>query len=60
MARSGIAPHVIEAVLNHRSGIVSGIAAVYNRHDYYSEKRDALERWAQSATLVAVDAQQHG
>ncbi len=49
---------MIEAVLNHRSGIVSGIAAIYNRHDYYSEKRDALERWAQSPPLAAVDAQQ--
>ena len=56
MARLGIAPHVIEAVLNHRSGIVSGIAAVYNRHDYHGEKQDALERWAQSPFLAAADA----
>jgi integrase len=25
----GVAPHVIEAVLNHKTGIVSGVAAVY-------------------------------
>ena len=46
MAGLGIAPHVIEAVLNHRSGTVSGIARVYNRFDYRGEKRAALQRWA--------------
>lgn len=46
MARMGVQPHIIEAVLNHKTGIVSGIAAVYNRHAYFNEKREALERWA--------------
>lgn len=46
MAIMGTAPHVIEAVLNHKTGIVSGVAAVYNRHAYLIEKREALERWA--------------
>jgi integrase len=47
LAIMGTPPHVIEAVLNHKSGIVSGVAAVYNRHAYLEEKRTALERWAQ-------------
>ena len=38
--------HVIEAVLNHRSGAISGVAAIYNRHSYLPEKRHALEAWA--------------
>jgi integrase len=46
MARIGVAPHVIEKVLNHVSGEISGVAAVYNRHGYDAEKREALERWA--------------
>lgn len=46
MAADGIHPHVIEAVLNHKSGVVSGVAAVYNRYLYMSEKREALEKWA--------------
>jgi integrase len=46
MARLGIPVHVTEAVLNHRSGTVSGVAAIYNRHDYAAEKRNALEAWA--------------
>jgi integrase len=46
MARLGVAPHVIEKVLNHVSGQISGVAAVYNRHGYDTEKREALEKWS--------------
>jgi integrase len=46
MAKMGIAPHVVEKVLNHISGTISGVAAVYNRYGYDAEKRDALDRWA--------------
>ena len=46
MAGIGIGPHVIEAVLGHRGGIVSGVALVYNRHTYAAEQRQALEAWA--------------
>ena len=54
MARIGIAPHVIEKVLNHMSGQISGVAAVYNRHGYEAEKREALEAWSSNlAGLIA-------
>ena len=46
MARLNIAPHAIEAVLNHKSGVISGVAAVYNRHSYEEEMRAALDTWA--------------
>jgi integrase len=46
LAIVGTQPHVIEAVLNHKTGIVSGVAAVYNRHAYLDEKRTALGLWA--------------
>jgi integrase len=46
MARLGIEVHVTEAVLNHRSGVVSGVAAVYITYDFASEKAQALARWA--------------
>jgi integrase len=52
MASAGTSPHVIEAILNHRNGIVSGVAAVYNRYDYGNEKRAALEAWAASLPLT--------
>lgn len=47
MARAGVAPHVVEKVLNHISGTISGVAAVYNRYGYDAEKREALEAWGQ-------------
>jgi integrase len=46
MAELGIAPHVIEACLNHVSGAKAGVAGVYNRAAYAPEKKAALERWA--------------
>lgn len=46
LARLGEPIHVIEAILNHRTGAISGVAAVYNRHSYRDEKRTALEKWA--------------
>ncbi|TVQ29410.1 MAG: site-specific integrase [Geminicoccaceae bacterium] len=46
MAEIGIAPHVIEAVVNHVSGHRAGVAGIYNRATYAAEKRDALQRWA--------------
>jgi integrase len=46
MARLRVAPHVIEKVLNHQTGAISGVAAIYNRHNYQDEKRQALETWS--------------
>ncbi|MGO4909519.1 tyrosine-type recombinase/integrase [Pseudorhodobacter sp. W20_MBD10_FR17] len=45
MAALRFAPHVVEAVLNHKSGTRRGIASVYNRHDHLDEKREALTGW---------------
>jgi site-specific recombinase XerC len=43
----GIAPHIVEACLNHISGGArSGVAGTYNKAKYLSEKRVALQRWA--------------
>jgi integrase len=46
MAEIGIAPHIVEAALNHVSGAKAGVAGTYNRAAYAEEKRAALERWA--------------
>jgi hypothetical protein len=37
---------VVEAVLNHKSGVIRGVAAVYGRHSFKEEKRRALLAWA--------------
>jgi integrase len=46
IAEIGIAPHIIEAVLNHVSGAKASVAGIYNRATYAAEKKAALERWA--------------
>lgn len=44
--RLGIRFEVTEATLNHVSGAKSGVAGVYQRHDWKEEKRAALDAWA--------------
>lgn len=46
MAALGIAVHVVERLLNHRSGTIRGVAAVYNRHEYWQERVRAADAWA--------------
>jgi integrase len=46
MARLRIDPWVVEKVLNHATGQLSGVAGVYNRWGYFDEKRDALVAWS--------------
>jgi integrase len=45
MARLGVAPHVADKILNHQAGAISGVAAVYQRHEFLSERRAALDLW---------------
>jgi integrase len=53
MARAGVAPHVVEKVLNHVSGTISGVALVYNRYGYNKEKRVALDGWGSMLDGIA-------
>jgi integrase len=52
MASLGVQPHVIEACLNDKSGAIRGVAAIYNRFNYASEKRHALDAWAQHVETI--------
>jgi integrase len=45
MCDIGIAPHVVEQILNHQSGPRAGPAGVYNRSSYEREVRAALGLW---------------
>lgn len=45
MAKLGTPIHVTEKILNHASGTISGVAAVYNRHSYQSEMREAFSAY---------------
>jgi hypothetical protein len=56
MADIGVQPHIIEAVLNHISGHKAGVAGIYNRSTYATEKKAALETWANHLALVINEA----
>jgi len=45
LAALGVQLPVIEKLLNHVSGSFSGIVAVYQRHNFMPEMRDAIEKW---------------
>ncbi len=56
MADLGVAPHIVEAALNHVSGFRAGVAGVYNRARYDPEKRDAVERWGEHVGRLTKNA----
>jgi len=56
MARLGIAPHVADKILNHQAGTISGVAAVYQRHDFLTERREALETWGTHVRRIVGNA----
>jgi hypothetical protein len=38
-------PNELTGILNHQSGTISGVAAVYQRHEFLTERKEALDRW---------------
>lgn len=46
LAKLEVSITVIEQVLNHRGGSLAGVTGVYIRHRFESEKRAALQLWA--------------
>jgi integrase len=52
LQRLGVRLEVTEQVLNHVSGSRAGIVGIYQRHDFASEKRAALEAWG--AHVLAI------
>jgi hypothetical protein len=56
MARLGVAPHVADKILNHQAGTISGVAAVYQRHEFLAERREALERWGAHVAAIVAEA----
>lgn len=49
LASLGVPGHVAERCLNHK---LKGVEGVYNRHDYFDERRDALNLLAQKLAPV--------
>jgi len=44
LAELGVPIYVTEKLLNHVSGTISGVAAVYNRHSYWEEMKQACNQ----------------
>lgn len=49
--------HITEKLLNHVSGTISGVAAIYNRHAYVDEMREAISAWEGKLTALAEGGQ---
>jgi integrase len=60
MAELGVAPHVVEAVLNHASGHKAGVAGVYNQARYASEKCRALDLWGERVVAIVEEREATG
>ena len=56
LQKLGVKLEVTEAVLNHASGSRAGIVGVYQRHDYATEKRAALDAWARRLDAIVTGA----
>lgn len=54
LARLGVRVEVADKLLNHVSGRLSGVAAVYQRHEFLAEREAALTLWAEHVLKVAA------
>jgi integrase len=54
MARLGVPAHVADKILNHKGETISGVAAVYQRHEFLAERKHALERWGDHVTRIVL------
>jgi integrase len=45
LADMGFPPHVCDRLLNHVTGAISGVAAVYQRAEFLTERKAALDAW---------------
>jgi len=52
LAQMGVAPHIVERLINHVTGTISGVAAIYNRHAYMDEMRAAIDAWEKRLSVV--------
>ena len=58
LAEDGVSEFLIGKVLNHTN---ESITAVYNRHSYDTEKRQALNQWAKKLRqIVGIEAPEIG
>lgn len=45
MASLRVDPHVVDKILNHITGTIRGVAAIYNRFGYSEQRQSAMNTW---------------
>jgi integrase len=55
LASMGFDALVVDLLLAHRPGVLRGVAGVYQRHDFASERAAALDAWAAHVTGLDAD-----
>lgn len=55
LSRLGVAIHIADAILNHKSGTISGVKAVYQRNEFTEERRDALNKWCDRIDAIMLN-----
>jgi integrase len=53
LADPDVAQHIIERLLNHTTGEISDVAAIYNRSRYARPMREAVEKWEERVSKLA-------
>jgi integrase len=46
LAELGVRQEVADRLLNHRTGVIQGVAAIYQRYEFMAERKAAMELWA--------------
>jgi len=54
LAGLGHPPHICDRILNHITGSIQGVAAIYQRHEFLMERKAALDAWAALVLRAAV------
>lgn len=49
LGRLKVPPHVAELCLNHK---LKGITGIYDTHDYFDDRREALNKWANEISKI--------
>ena len=51
----GISPVMADEILNHVTGQVRGVAAIYQHGEYLQERRGALQKWGDFIEDLVAD-----
>ena len=51
LAKLGVQGHIAERCLNHK---LKGVEGIYNRHDYFEERKEALEKLVNKIQRISM------